>query len=361
MDILLDLFVGIVGGVVYGGIASIAILSLSLVFRYFTNEKFPVFMSIVLGLGILGIGGGFLAILEDPTLGRVAEIIIASIVIVWSTNVGDQLAEKIPRGGGSIRHILRTRKPKYVTIKLPNSRLIRDISGKPRVPDDLKEELSEKEFIMPSDLPQEELANRLERRLMTDWNIGEASFELDDKGRILHIAVAAKDRGLSQTLPMEFVAAPIKCDTTPTGLAPGDFIRIYMGNNEVIDQIEVKNVDVEEKKITVMMSLESFERIRGKEACEVVAVPPPVRKPLPIEVEKRSGSIEEFDVEKIVSSTMEAGTSEEVAKEIAEKVKVQLAKATTPITTERIRKVVVEELRKSSPKVVKRFQKHQKN
>ncbi len=361
MDILLNLVLGIARGAIYGGIASIAILSLSLIFRYFTNEKFPMFMGIVLGLGILGIGGGLLAVLEQPTLEGVAEIIIASIVIVWGLNAGDKLAEKIPKRSESLLHILRTRKPRYSTIKLPNSRLIRDISGSSRISDELKQELSEREFVLPTDLPLEELAKRLKRRLVTDWGVGEVELELDDEARVIHLAMAAKDRGISETLPRGSVAAPIKSDMMPLDLAPGDFVRIYLDGDEVIDQIEVKSVNKEDKTITAIMKLEAFERIKGKDASLIVALPSTVRRPIAIEVQKRTGTIEEFNVEKIVSSITRAGVNDKMAEKIAKKVRTRFAKRTTPVTTEKIRNAVIAELEKSSLRIAGRFQTYRKS
>ena len=64
---------------------------------------------------------------------------------------------------------------KYTKIKLPNARLIYDISGKSRVPEEIKNNLSEREMIFPSDLPAEAIERRLKRRLITDWGVGSRS------------------------------------------------------------------------------------------------------------------------------------------------------------------------------------------
>ncbi len=356
MSILLELISGILTGIIFGGIASIAILALSLVFRYFTGEKFPIFMGIVLGLGFLGIGGGLLAVLEQPTFEGVIEIIVASVVIVWSLNVGDKLAEKIPKRSDFFS-MLRAKKSRYMTIKLPRANLIHDISGMPRIPDHLKIELSDREFLMPSDLPMEELSNRLKRRLATDWGIGEMEFELDEEGHVTYIAIAAKEHGISETLPDESVAIPIKCGRIPIGLAAGDFVRIYLEDNQVVDGVEVKGIDMKEKIVTVVTSSESLEKIREMEASLIVALPSLMRRSIPIEVMKRSGTMEEFDEEKIASSVKMAGTSVEIAAETAEKVKEKVAKTARPVSTEKIREAIEEELKDKDSKAAESYKK----
>ncbi|MFQ6086314.1 MAG: hypothetical protein ACE5OY_08670 [Candidatus Bathyarchaeia archaeon] len=222
---------GFIQGVIYGGVASVPIIFLSLIFTYLTGKRFPSLMGVILGLGILGIGGGLLAVLNQPTVGGVTEVIVASILIVWVVNAGNKLAEKIPKKNGSISGIWRrARKHGYLTIKLPGARLINDISGKPRVPEDLKIELSEREFVLPYDLPRDELSNRLKRRLITDWGIGDVELDLDDEYRVNYFAVAARELGIGQTIPSGSVATPIKCNMMPHGLAAGDLVRVYLDN-----------------------------------------------------------------------------------------------------------------------------------
>ncbi|MEM4733183.1 MAG: hypothetical protein QXD70_01485, partial [Candidatus Bathyarchaeia archaeon] len=233
-DLIIELLLGILRGIVYGGIAAFPIIFLSLIFRYFTNEKLPSFIGIILGLGILGVSGGLLAVLEQTTIEGVAQIIVGSIVIVWSVGAGDKMAEKIPKVREPFFHGLKGKKPKYVTIRLPNKRLIYDISGKPRVLDELKSELSEREFIFSSDLSTEEITSRIRRRLISDWGVGDVELELDEMGKIVYLAVSAREHGISEMIPKGSLAVPIKCDMVPSGLASGDIVRIYLKDKNVI-------------------------------------------------------------------------------------------------------------------------------
>ncbi|MFQ6085537.1 MAG: ATP cone domain-containing protein [Candidatus Bathyarchaeia archaeon] len=350
---------GFIQGVIYGGVASVPIIFLSLVFTYLTGERFPSLMGVILGLGILGIGGGLLAVLNQPTVGGVVEVIVASILIVWVVNVGNRLAERIPKKNGSISAIWRrARRHGYLTIKLPDARLINDISGKPRVPEDLKIELSEREFVLPRDLPKDELSNRLKRRLITDWGIGDVEIDLDDEDRVTYFAVAARELGISQTIPSGSVATPIKCDGMPLGLAAGDFVRIYLDNGEVIDRVEVKGVDRAERSVTVLADMDSLERMRNRRASLIVALPTAVRKP--VEVKKRSGVIQEFDLIQIAGDMKKAGVGDDLAEAVATRVRARFAKRTSPVPTERIREAVIRELRKKDPKAARLFERYRR-
>ena len=359
-ELLIELLLGIVRGVVYGGIAAFPIIFLSLIFRYFTNEKLPSFIGIILGLGILGVTGGLLAVLEQTTVEGVAQIVIGSIVIVWGVGAGDKMAEKIPKVREPFSLAMKDKKPKHITIKLPSKHLIYDISGKPKVLDELKSELSEREFIFPYDLSIEEISSRIKRRLSSEWGVGDVELEIDDTGKIVYLAVSAKKSGLSETIPKGKLAVPVKCNSIPSGLSSNDIVRIYLKGKEIIDQVEVRDVNKEDKIVTVIVDSSSFEKIMEKEAQLIVALPSTKRKIVPVTVKKRSGTIEEFDNKKIFNSIIKAGAHEDLAEEIAEKVKMKVAKLTTPIETEKVREFVIGELEKADPQIAKKFKKYQK-
>jgi hypothetical protein len=173
-EVVVESLSGLLKGLVSGTIAFFTVMLLSTVYRYFTNEKLSSFIGIVFGLGFLGFSGGLLAILEQPTLGGVIEVVAVAIFIVWGLNFGNNIAEKIPRKSAtSILDSIKGGKTSHTTVKLPISRLIRDMAGKPKVPNSLKAELSGREFTLPTDLPLEEIAKRVKRRLITDWGVGD--------------------------------------------------------------------------------------------------------------------------------------------------------------------------------------------
>jgi len=347
---------GLLRGLVSGTVAFFTVMLLSAVYRYFTNEKLSSFIGILFGLGFLGFSGGLLAILEQPTLGGAIEIMAVSIFIVWGVNTGDKIAEKIPKKSpSSLFDGIRGGKTAYTTVKLPNARLIYDMVGKPRVPDSLKAELSEREFTLPADLPLEDIANRVKRRLITDWGVGDVEIELDQDGKVIHLAISAKEQGLSAVIPEGSVAIPIECSVLPSHLAAGDIVKIFLDNNEVLERIEVKGVNEDHKVITIVADLGLLEKIRGNKASLVVALPSGPRRQPAISVEQKSGAIEDFKFQRIVSSLKKVGVTDELANKIVKQVQTKLGKVDSPVSTRLIKAAVIEELEKENPEAAKKL------
>jgi hypothetical protein len=354
--VVIESLSGLLRGLISGTVAFFTVMLLSIVYRYFTNEKLSSFIGILFGLGFLGFSGGLLAILEQPTLGGAIEIVAVSIFIVWGVNTGDKIAEKMPKkSAASILNGIRGEKTAYTTVKLPDFRLIYDMVGKPRVSDALKAELSDREFSLPADLPLEEIANRVKRRLITDWGIGDVEIELDQESKVIHFAISAKERGLSAAIPEGSVAIPIECRVIPSNLASGDLVKIFLENNEVIEKIEVKGVDEEQRVITIVADLELLETIRGHKASMVVALPSATPNHPAISVEQKSGEIEDFKFQKIVNSLKKVGVADELASKIVMKVQAKLCKMDPPVSTRLIKAAVVEELEKEDPEAAKKM------
>jgi hypothetical protein len=356
MSVVVESLTGLLRGLISGTVAFFTVTLLSVVYRYFTNEKLSSFIGILFGLGFLGFSGGLLAILEQPTLGGVIEVVAVSIFIVWGVNTGDKIAEKIPKkSAASILNGIRGGKPTYTTVKLPNARLINDMVGKPRLPDSLKAELSEREFTLPADLPIEDITKRVKRRLITDWGVGDVELELNQEGKVIHFAISAKERGLSAAIPEGSVAIPIECMVLPSNLTSGDFVRIYLENNEVIERIEIKGVNEDQKVLTIVADSCLLETIRDQKASLVVALPSTAPTHPTISVEQKSGEIEEFKLQRIVNSLKKVGVTDEMASKIVVKVQTKLCKRDPPISTRLIKSAVIEELEKENPDAAKKL------
>ena len=350
---------GLLSGVMFGTVGFFIVMMLSIVYRYFTSERLSSFLGILFGLGVLGFSGGLLAILDNPTVGGAIEVVTISIFTVWGVNTGDKIAEKMPKKSPSaILYGIRGGKTQYTTVKLPNSRLIYDMAGKPRVPDNLKAELSEREFTLPADLPLEDIINRVKRRLITDWGIGDIELELDQDAKVIHFAISAKERGLSTTIPEGSVAVPIECKVIPSNLAPGDSVKIFLENNEVIERIEVKGVNEEQRVITIVADQSLLETFRGNKASLVVALPFTNPSCPAISVEQKTGEIEEFKLQKIFNTLKKVGVTDELSRKIVTKVQAKLSKMDPPISTKLIKATVVEELEKEKPEAAKKLRKH---
>ncbi len=354
-DLLVEALSGLLKGIISGTVAFFAVMILSIVYRYFTTEKLSSFIGIAFGLGFWGFSGGLLAILDEPTVGGALEIVAVTIFVVWAVNMGDKIGEKIQKKSISLFTSLRGGKNTYTTVKLPNARLIYDMAAKPRVPASLKAELSEREFTLPSDLPIEDVIKRVKRRLITDWGIGSVDLELDQEGKVIHLAVAGKEQGLSVLIPNGSVAIPVECAVIPSNLASGDFVKIFFDNNEILERAEVKGVDENKKVVTIVAKLNMLEKIRGKTAALVVALPSAAPAHPSISVEQESGAIEDFKIPRIVNSLKKVGVTDNLAEKIVVKVQAKLCKMDPPVSTRLIKAMVVEELEKENPEAAKKL------
>jgi hypothetical protein len=133
IEIVIDSLSGLLTGLISGTIAFFAVMLLSVIYRFFTNEKLPSFIGIALGLGFWGFTGGLLDIFGQPTFGGVIQILTVTIFVVWGVNTGDKIAAKIPKKGSELLKEIRHGSKTYTTIKLPHERLIFDIASKSRI------------------------------------------------------------------------------------------------------------------------------------------------------------------------------------------------------------------------------------
>lgn len=357
INILLDSLSGLFDGLISGTIAFFVVLVLSFFYRFFTNEKIPVFIGIAFGLGFWGFTGGLLDVFQQPTIAGVIRILTVVIFIVWGVSTGDKISAKIPKKATDLLKGLRHGNTKFKTIKLPNERLIFDIVSKPKVPPPLKAELSEREFTFPADLPREALMKRIKRRLITDWGLGDAEIELAQDGKIMHLSVSAKEEGLSVILPADKIALPIECEVIPSNLAIGDFVTIFLENKYVIERIEVQGIDEKHNIITIFTDLSVLDNIGDNKAKLVIGLPIRVPKPYELSVESESGSIEDFKTEKILNSLIEIGVDGKIANDVINRVQYRLCKLDLPLLKLTIKKVIIAELEKENPgaaKILKR-------
>ena len=269
-EVGLGIFLGLVLGAGY----SIPVLLLSLVYRYIANERLPILMAVVLGVGLMGFAGG-LSALADPrslTTTQATQVAVGGFIIVWIVNLSDRLLTRMPRRGRLFGLIGKGRS-EYKTIKLPDAQSMRDLIGKAKVPEQLKRDLAGMEFLLPSDLPIDELVARLKRRIITDWGVGDVELELDAQGTITYFALAGREQGISASVKEGSVAIPLRFDRVPAGLGPGDLIMVYLKNGEIIDSTEVIGIDTSQKILTILAGQRSIEKLKDQEATLVIGLP----------------------------------------------------------------------------------------
>jgi hypothetical protein len=233
VEVLFGIYLGVLTGIIPALVAGV----LGFVFKYFTSVTIPGFGVVVLGLAVAGINGGLLA-LNDPTLRQNASgtVVVVAIVVVLMLTLyahakGDELGAKFPHRVSFKR--LRERTLSSDVVELIGSRgevrvdvsgEVENIEGYPPVPETVRTGIREGDWRLPADLPISELESRLAERLRTEFDLSEATVEIDERGRAT-VAAAPPLSGLSKRVPSGRRAVSVQT-LVPTGLTRGDEVTV---------------------------------------------------------------------------------------------------------------------------------------
>lgn len=228
-----ELLVGVYLGLLTGVIPALVSWVLGFVVRYFTGISIPGFGVVVLGLAVAGVQGGLLALSDPAVLDGGGRIAVAIVVIVMMTLYahaqGDAMAATFPRRV-SLRGLRnRTLSAEFVDrvggdVRVRVNGPVDDIEGYPPLSPDLRGRVGEFVAALPADLPVRELEARFADRLRSAFDLAEATVAIDDRGRAT-VAAAPPLSGLSKRVPDGARAVTVET-LVPTGLAPGDEVRV---------------------------------------------------------------------------------------------------------------------------------------
>ncbi|MFC5972526.1 TrkA C-terminal domain-containing protein [Halomarina salina] len=235
-----ELLVGLYLGLLTGVIPALISWVLGFTVRYFTGITIPGFAVVVLGLAVAGVQGGLLALSDASVLAGGERIAVAIVVIVMMTLYahakGDEMAATFPR-----RVSLRALRDRTLSSDLVervggDARVrvrgtVDDIEGYPPLGADLRARVADFATTLPADLPVGELETRFADRLRAEFDLAEVTVALDERGRA-SVAAAPPLSGLSKRVPDGMRAVSV--DTlVPSGLAPGDEVRVRTGDGSV--------------------------------------------------------------------------------------------------------------------------------
>ena len=232
-----EIMAGIYLGVLIGIIPALAAWGMGFLFKYFTGVTLPGFGVVVFAVALAGVNGGLLAIL-DPTITSSANattVIVALIVVLmmslYAHSRGDTMGATFPRRlslKGLRERTLSTDVIDFVggrgeaTIHVAGE--VADIEGYPPLSPDLRAEIGRGEWSFPADLRLAELEKRLADRLRTEYELGDVSVAINEKGRAT-VAAAPPFSGLSRRVGDGKRAVSVAA-VLPTGLARGDEVRL---------------------------------------------------------------------------------------------------------------------------------------
>ena len=237
------LLFGVYLGVLTGIIPALVAWALGFLFKYFTGVTLPGFGVVVLGVALAGVNGGLLA-LADPSITQSANaptVIVAVLVIMmmvlYAHSKGDQLGARMPQKLSLRKLGERTLSLDLIESVGSNEVRVRvvgevgDIEGYPPLPDDLREEIGGGEWTFPADLDLPALEDRLAERLTNEYDLGDVSVSIDERGRAT-VAAAPPFSGLSKRVESGKRAVSVEA-LVPSGLARGDVVTVVTADAQV--------------------------------------------------------------------------------------------------------------------------------
>jgi len=237
------LLFGVYLGVLTGIIPALVAWVLGFLFKYLTGVTLPGFGVVVLGVALAGVNGGLLA-LADPSITGSANaptILVALLVIMmmvlYAHSKGDQLGAAMPRKLSLRKLGERTLALDLIESVGGNEVRVRvtgdvaDVEGYPPLPDELRAEIRAGEWTFPADLDLPELEARLAERLTNEYDLGDVSVAIDERGRAT-VAAAPPFSGLSKRVESGKRAVSVDA-LVPTGLARGDVVTVVTADTQV--------------------------------------------------------------------------------------------------------------------------------
>ena len=258
VEILLGIYLGFLTGI----IPALVAWTLGFGFKYFTGVSIPGFGVVVLAVALAGVSGGLLA-LADPTVTQsanaptlVTAILVVTALSLYAHAKGDQLGANAPRKLSLSKLRERTLSRDLADlvaggqVRIDVVGDVSDMEGYPPLSDDLRTEISDAEYTFPADLRVSELEERVAERLRTEFDLGDVTVTIDERGRA-SVAAAPPFSGLSKRVPAGKRAVSVDA-LIPTGLARGDEVTLITADAQVSGTVvSAKSPDPEaDKRLT---------------------------------------------------------------------------------------------------------------
>ncbi|GGM31872.1 hypothetical protein GCM10009006_11750 [Haloarcula argentinensis] len=239
-----EVLMGIYLGLLVGVIPALVSWALGFTFKYFTGITVPGFGVVVLAIALAGVSGGLMAladksITQAPNAERIiTAIILVGMVSLYAHSKGDQLGANFPKRL-SLQG-LRDKKLSADVVEFVGGRDevririvgdVADMEGYPPLSEPLRAEIRNEEWRFPADLRIGELERRMEERLKSAFDLGDAAVSIDEQGQATVVA-APPFSGLSKRVGDNRHAVSVEA-LLPTGLARNDEVTVLTEDAQV--------------------------------------------------------------------------------------------------------------------------------
>lgn len=239
-----EILFGIYLGLLVGTIPALVAWTLGFTFKYITGVTLPGFGVMILSVALAGVNGGLLAladrsIIENPNAPSiVTAIIIVSLLSMYTHSKGDEMAADFPRRLSLSKLRSQTLSHEFADLIHGGNEVrirvvgeVADMEGYPPLSEELRTQLRNVELTFPSDLRLNELEERMADRLRTEYDLGDVSVSVDERGRATVVA-APPFSGLSKRVEDGRHAVSVT-GLVPTGLARGDEVTVITPDAQV--------------------------------------------------------------------------------------------------------------------------------
>jgi len=239
-----EILLGIYLGLLVGTLPALVSWGLGFGFRYVTGVTIPGFGVTILAIALAGVNGGLLALADEsvtssPNAPRlVTAILVVGMISMYAHSRGDRTAAEFPRrlSLSDLRSKTVSRDladlingGKEVRVRVVGE--VADMEGYPPLSEELRAELRAAELTLPADLRLAELEERAADRLETEYDLGDVSVSIDERGRATVVA-APPFSGLSKRVSDGRHAVSVP-GLIPTGLARGDEVTVITPDAQV--------------------------------------------------------------------------------------------------------------------------------
>ncbi|NLV09833.1 potassium transporter TrkA [Halomicrobium mukohataei] len=240
VEVLLGIYLGLLVGI----IPALVSWAMAFSFRYFAGVTVPAFGVAVLAIALAGVNGGLLALADQsitasPNAERiVVAILVVSMASMYAHSKGDSMGAAFPKRLTLTSLRNRTLSKDVVDfvggageVRIHVVGEVADMEGYPPLPEPLRAEIRGGEWTFPADLRLDELEQRLAERLKTEFDLGDVSVTVDERGRATVVA-APPFSGLSKRIEDGRHAVSVDA-LLPTGLARGDEVTLLTTDAQV--------------------------------------------------------------------------------------------------------------------------------
>lgn len=291
LSVLLDLsaLLSVVG---MGLLALASALTLTFVYRWYSRQKPPINVAILIGLAAVSlwlntdlalkqvITAGNLDGLETNAIVTIASFLVGGLGASLGHQIGDDLAVRFFAISG-VKDLNREMSQlvqsvgRTITVTLPDD--IHDIEGYDPVDNATTEKLAGISLVFPRRLTVGELKNRLISRLKEDYSVGHVDIELDESGTITFLAIGSRAAGLGPTIPPGKTAVAIRADPAH-GASAGDLVQIWEPGSEpeLVTAAELRATV--EDVVTVVVDAGDADRLSADDSYRLITMP---SEPLP--------------------------------------------------------------------------------